>query len=214
MSHFTLITGGARSGKSRFAELLAAQGGLPVTYIATAQIWDEEMAVRIQKHREQRPQNWKLVEEPYHVEKALLKLKDFDGVILLDCVTLWLSNLLLSSTMPPDPNDPHAAAIPPGLDQQELSQAYLEEAEKAILAKVRVASRVAAQIRSQVIFVTNEVGQGIVPDNALARAYRDLAGRCNQILAQEAEAVYLVVAGYPLEIKQSGQQLLSALRQR
>lgn len=92
MGDFTLVTGGARSGKSRFAELLATNSGIPVTYIATAQIWDHEMADRVEKHRQSRPPEWSLIEEPYHIEKTLLKFKERIGIILLDCVTIWLSN--------------------------------------------------------------------------------------------------------------------------
>ncbi|MCO5387474.1 MAG: bifunctional adenosylcobinamide kinase/adenosylcobinamide-phosphate guanylyltransferase [Desulfosporosinus sp.] len=101
MSQFTLVTGGARSGKSSFAELLAAQAKRPVTYIATAQIWDDEMALRVRKHQLQRPPHWRLIEEPVNIRETLLQLKDEDGVILLDCVTLWLTNLLLAGQSQP-----------------------------------------------------------------------------------------------------------------
>ncbi|MFZ3100921.1 MAG: bifunctional adenosylcobinamide kinase/adenosylcobinamide-phosphate guanylyltransferase [Desulfitobacteriaceae bacterium] len=185
MGNFTLVTGGARSGKSRFAELLATYSGLPVTYIATAQIRDQEMADRVEKHRQSRPPEWNLIEEPYQIKETLLSLKETPCLILLDCVTLWLSNLLLASSNP-------------------------EEA--AILTEVQEVAQIAAQITPKVIFVTNEVGEGIVPNNPLARAYRDLAGRANQLLAEAASAVYFVVAGYPLEIKRQGQQLLDTLR--
>ena len=197
MSQFTLITGGARSGKSSFAELLAARTALPartVTYIATARIWDEEMTSRVKKHREQRPATWQLIEEPLKIPETLLLLDDQDTVILLDCVTLWLTNLLLAEE----------AKAP-------AKQIQAEETEAKILSLVRETARLAREIRPEVIFVTNEVGQGIVPDNALARTYRDLAGRCNQILAQHADKVYWVLAGLPMEIKHSGEALLSAL---
>lgn len=180
MGDFILVTGGARSGKSRFAELLAGCSGLPVTYIATAQILDKEMADRVEKHRQSRPAEWDLIEEPFNIEKALLDLKDNQGIILLDCVTIWLSNLLLADS-------------------------------PEILTQVRKVAQTAVEIGPKVIFVTNEVGQGIVPDNPLSRRYRDLAGWANQILAEAATAVYYVVAGYPLEIKQQGQQLLNNL---
>jgi adenosylcobinamide kinase/adenosylcobinamide-phosphate guanylyltransferase len=185
MGDFILVTGGARSGKSRFAELLAARSGLPVTYIATAQIWDEEMAERVEKHRQSRPAEWNVIEEPYDIEKTLLALQESPGLILLDCVTIWLTNLLLDESRPAD--------------------------EAAILAQVKKVAQTAADSSSRVIFVTNEVGQGIVPDNPLARKYRDLAGRANQILAQAADSVFIVIAGYPLEIKHQGQQILNSL---
>lgn len=188
ISQFTLVTGGASSGKSRFAELLAAQAKRPVIYIATAQIWDEEMALRVKKHQLQRPATWRLIEEPLNIRETLFQLKDEDGVILLDCVTLWLTNLLLAG--------------------HDLSNGELEP---QILTIVKDVARLAQEIKPQVFFVTNEVGQGIVPENPLARAYRDLAGRSNQILAHSAEQVYMVVAGLPMEIKHSGEKLLASL---
>lgn len=205
MAQFTLVTGGARSGKSRFAELLAAQVKGPVIYIATAQIWDEEMAQRVKKHRQQRPASWRLIEEPCNIRDTLLQLKEEKGVILLDCVTLWLSNLLLASQAEQTESEIQteltASAAPPDLNK----------VESQILAAVREVAQLAQVIKPFVIFVTNEVGQGIVPENPLARAYRDIAGRSNQILAESADHVYLVVAGLPLEIKNSGEKLLASL---
>lgn len=218
LGNFTLVTGGARSGKSRFAELLATHSGLPVTYIATAQIWDLEMADRVEKHRQSRPTEWNLIEEPYHINKTLLSIKENSGLILLDCVTIWLSNLLLASSNPEEsltntssPSNNYSSTS----DSTEKKPIYFSPsiiAETAILSEVQKVAQTAAQISPKVIFVTNEVGQGIVPDNPLARAYRDLAGRANQILAEAATKVYFVVAGYPLEIKHQGQQLLDTLR--
>lgn len=186
MPNFTLITGGARSGKSTFAEKYAAHLGLPVIYIATAQIFDDEMAQRVKKHRQQRPEHWQVIEEPYAIQSALENLQDKNAVVLLDCVTLWLSNLLLKALKP-------------------------SEAEDYILKEVQKVALLAKEITPPVIMVTNEVGQGIVPENALARTYRDLAGKANQLLARQADKLYWVVAGYPVEIKQSGQDILNAL---
>ena len=192
MSQFTLVTGGAKSGKSSFAELLAAQAKRPVIYIATAQIRDEEMAHRVKKHQEQRPSTWQLIEEPQNIRDTLFQFKDNDGIILLDCVTLWLTNLLLAGQAE---NDDHK----------------FNNVEPQILATVQDVARLAQDIKPRVIFVTNEVGQGIVPEYPLARAYRDLAGRSNQILAQSADYVYLVVAGLPIEIKNSGEKQITSL---
>ncbi len=196
MSHLLLITGGARSGKSHFAELLARQAQLPVTYLATAQVGDEEMAKRVEKHRQSRPGHWGLIEEPYKILQVLQEQAEKESVILLDCVTLWLSNLLL----------------------QEVSSftaswtiAEQERALAKLITEVQAVSELALRIKPQVILVTNEVGQGIVPDHPLSRLYRDLAGRANQILAQASEKTYLIVAGYPLEIKTSGEALLRNL---
>lgn len=209
MSKFTLVTGGARSGKSSFAELLAASARRPVTYIATAQIWDEEMAHRVRKHQNQRPSTWKLIEEPLNIHDTLWQLKDDQGVILLDCVTLWLTNLLLAEQT--------KLATASSLDEEKTAPDLSKQAkmfpeiERQIISKVQEVGDLAQEITPQVLFVTNEVGQGIVPENPLARAYRDLAGRSNQILARRADHVYLVVAGYPMELKNSGEKLLASL---
>jgi len=206
MSQFTLITGGARSGKSSFAELLAAQAKRPVIYIATAQIWDTEMAIRVKKHQEQRPSSWRLVEEPLNIRDTLTQLKDEEGVILLDCVTLWLTNMLLAGQAAQPQTDQAVTS------ESQTSPHIYKHVEPQILAKVQEVAQLAQEIKPKVIFVTNEVGQGIVPENPLARAYRDLAGRSNQILARQAEQVYLVVAGYPIDLKPAGEKLLASLR--
>lgn len=204
MSNLILVTGGARSGKSSFAELLALKTQLPVTYIATAQIWDAEMTKRIEKHRERRPRDWKLIEEPYDVSQVLQNISNAkdnnwtdNSVILLDCITLWLSNLLLRET-----------ALHQGWDKD---SSLRDEIEAVIFRQVKELANLAGQISPHIIFVTNEVGQGIVPENPLSRLYRDLSGKANQILAEAAGEVYLVVAGYPIEIKQAGERLLKNL---
>ncbi|HEY8875710.1 MAG TPA: bifunctional adenosylcobinamide kinase/adenosylcobinamide-phosphate guanylyltransferase [Desulfosporosinus sp.] len=210
MSQFTLITGGARSGKSRFAELMAAHTKRPVIYIATAQILDEEMALRVKKHQLQRPSTWRLIEEPLKIRDTLLQLKDEDGVILLDCVTLWLTNLLLAKqAQPTKPSCADGEEFP--LNLQHDHDVFNNEVEPQILDIVKDVALLARDIKPQVIFVSNEVGQGIVPEYPLSRAYRDLAGRGNQILAQSADQVYMVVAGLPMEIKHSGEKLLASL---
>ncbi|MHB1654057.1 MAG: bifunctional adenosylcobinamide kinase/adenosylcobinamide-phosphate guanylyltransferase [Desulfitobacteriaceae bacterium] len=227
MSRFILITGGARSGKSRFAELLARQPGLPVTYMATAQIWDPEMANRVDKHRLNRPLEWSLIEEPYKITQALLKLPNENSIVLLDCITLWLSNLLLSHLPSPMAREQPAPAsekiATPGTPGDLTGEASYDQSwekdaglrnqiEMRILEEVYELADAAVKIKPKVIFVTNEVGQGIVPENPLGRLYRDLAGKANQILAEAAEEVYLVVAGYPLEIKHKGQRLLASFQ--
>ncbi|MGI1658668.1 MAG: bifunctional adenosylcobinamide kinase/adenosylcobinamide-phosphate guanylyltransferase [Desulfitobacterium sp.] len=200
MSDFVLITGGARSGKSSFAELLAAYPRQPVTYVATAQVYDEEMALRVKKHQNQRPSHWALVEEPLALAAVLERYRQEKGVILVDCVTLWLTNLLLSRY-------PEEKV----LQGREYTET-LHELELWILDQVKTVSDLAQEVTPQVIMVTNEVGNGIVPDNPLSRVYRDLAGRANQILGRSASQVYSVVAGYPVEIKAAGQALLDSLR--
>lgn len=200
MSDFILITGGARSGKSTFAEQLAAHPGRPVIYIATAQVLDDEMALRVEKHKRQRPSHWQLIEEPFDIPTVLEEIRNEDAVVLLDCITIWLSNLMLKNF---------------GSTQESAcSDTLTPEAEKEILFQVQRAATLAQEISPQVIMVTNEVGQGIVPDNPMARSYRDLAGRSNQLLAHKADNVFCVVAGYPMEIKHSGQNLLNSLKPR
>jgi adenosylcobinamide kinase/adenosylcobinamide-phosphate guanylyltransferase len=163
-----LITGGARSGKSRRAEMRArAFPGRPV-YIATAEALDAEMAERIEKHRARRGNEWLEREVPLDLIPALLAT-DGGGARLIDCLTLWLSNLL------------HA--------QRDWAKAVSELAEAL------------SRQKSPVIMVTNEVGLGIVPDNTLARAYRDAAGQMNQRIAAAADEVEFVVAGLPMKLK-------------
>lgn len=211
MSQFTLITGGARSGKSNFAELLAASSKRSVIYIATAQVWDDEMARRVKKHQDQRPSTWQLIEEPQNIRETLLDLQEEEGVILLDCITLWLSNLLLQGQTKPDSPTTPANEDSPIAPQNNLEQ--LVSLELKITATVKEVARLAREIKPQVIFVTNEIGQGIVPEYPLARAYRDIVGRCNRILAQTADKVYFVVAGFPMEIKHTGEKILASLNE-
>lgn len=165
---FTLVTGGARSGKSTHAEALAAATGRPRRYIATAQAWDDEMADRIARHRAQRGPGWTTVEAPLDLCGALAGAVA-DEVVLVDCLTLWLTNHMLVG---------HDLAAQAGLLAQGL-----------------------AACPAPVIAVTNEVGWGIVPDNALARAFRDEQGRLNQRLAAQADHVVAVLCGLPLVLK-------------
>ena len=168
------------------------------------------MALRVKKHQLQRPATWRLIEEPLNIRDTLIELKDEDGVILLDCVTLWLTNLLLAGqSHPVTPSCPDGVEFP--LDLQNDHDLFNNQLEPQILDSVKHVARLAREIKPQVIFVSNEVGQGIVPENPLARAYRDLAGRSNQILAHSADQVYMVVAGLPMEIKHSGEKLLASL---
>jgi adenosylcobinamide kinase / adenosylcobinamide-phosphate guanylyltransferase len=168
MMTVVLITGGARSGKSRHAEARArAFPGRPV-YIATAEALDAEMAERIAKHRARRGDEWIEREVPLDLTQVLIET-DGGGARLVDCLTLWLSNLL------------HA--------ERDWSQAVSDLAHSL------------SRQRSPVVLVTNEVGLGIVPDNALARTYRDAAGRMNQTIARVAGEVAFVVAGLPLKLK-------------
>lgn len=178
-----LVTGGARSGKSAFAEKLAAKFGVSVGYIATAQIYDEEMRYRVKLHRERRPENWQTYEAPYWADKAIVEAADSHKVLLFDCLTLYLSNLLC--LMPEEE-----------LTDDKVYAMLTEQMEKLL-----AAAQTAVTQGATIIFVTNEVGAGIVPENKLARLYRDLSGLANQKIAAAADEVYAVMAGIPVNIK-------------
>jgi adenosylcobinamide kinase/adenosylcobinamide-phosphate guanylyltransferase len=170
----TLILGGARSGKSDFAQTLARQrGGDAVVFVATAEARDDEMRARIAAHRAARPVAWQTLEVPRAVARALASVTDA-RVIVVDCVTLWASNVLLA-------------------EEANASAVMAREIEE-LLAWYRAND-------AALILVSNEVGMGLVPDNALGRAYRDLLGTVNKQVAAAADQVFLLVAGLPIEIK-------------
>jgi adenosylcobinamide kinase / adenosylcobinamide-phosphate guanylyltransferase len=164
----TLVTGGARSGKSSWAEGIARRSARPRRYIATSQAWDDEMAARIAQHRAQRGEDWETVEAPLALDAALADAKA-DEVVLVDCLTLWLTNHMLA-----------------GHDLAGQAAKLLKSF---------------ASCPAAVIAVTNEVGWGIVPENALARAFRDAQGRLNQQVAAQANLVVAVLCGLPLALK-------------
>ena len=165
----TLVLGGARSGKSRHAEGLVTATPGPRVYIATAQIWDEEMADRVAHHRQDRGPGWTTVEEPLDLPGALRRHAAPGTGVLVDCLTLWLSNLMMAE-----------ADIP--AKSAELLEAL-------------------ADVQGRVVLVSNEVGLGIVPDNALARRFRDHAGRLHQDVAALATRVVFIAAGLPMVLK-------------
>ncbi|GEM83703.1 bifunctional adenosylcobinamide kinase/adenosylcobinamide-phosphate guanylyltransferase [Meiothermus hypogaeus] len=162
-----LVTGGARAGKSAFAQEWAQALGEPVSFIATAQALDEEMRQRIARHQAERPPSWETLEEPLEVPQALARA--LGRVVLLDCLTLWVSNLMLAG--------------------------------REVLPELENLLALWAETGKTLLVVSNEVGMGIVPDNALARRYRDLLGAANRRIAEEADVVYLLVAGIPLKLK-------------
>ena len=165
-----LVVGGARSGKSAYAERCALESGRDVVYFATATVGDAEMAQRISHHRERRPAHWSTVEEPVRLADRLRAEAAPERLLLVDCLTLWLTNLLLG----------------PGLEP---------EAGKLLETLPKLPGRV--------VLVSNEVGWGIVPENPLARVFRDEQGRLNQRVASIATDVTLVAAGLPLRLKSS-----------
>ena len=162
----TLLLGGVSSGKSRTATALAAGTGRQVTLLATAEALDDEMVARIARHRVQRPDTWAVVEEPIALTAAIERMAASD-VLIVDCLTLWVSNLLgVGAT-----------------------------SDEEVLAQAAAAAKACASRDAPTIVVSNEVGAGIVPANALARRYRDLLGRVNASFADEADTVALMVAG-------------------
>lgn len=166
-----LILGGVRSGKSRLAEVWARQSGLPVTYLATALPGDEEMKARIEAHRQRRPAHWRLVEEPYRLAQALERHAGEGHCLLVECLTLWLTNLLLDT-------DP---------------QRYQQE-RRGLL-------EILPDLPGEVILVGNETNMGVVPLGELSRRFCDESGSLYQALAERCEQVYLTVAGLPMQLK-------------
>ena len=166
-----LILGGARSGKSRLAEQIAINTQLVVTYVATAQALDSEMQSRIEHHQNQRPAHWSLVEEPLYLANALQKIDRPNQIILVDCLTLWLTNLLL-------------------LEDQNVQQFECEQLLKVL-----------PTLQSEIILVSNETGLGVVPLGEISRRFVDEAGRLHQALGQIANKVVFCVAGFPMILK-------------
>ena len=172
MKKTILVTGGCRSGKSRFALDYANRHFTNRLYLATGQALDEEMKERIRNHRKERGQDWRTVEEPLNIAGAIEQEATKAGVILIDCVTLWVSNMLLRDM--PEEEIMHSVG------------ALAEKIHKPLCS---------------FILVTNEVGAGIAPENRLARRFRDLVGMVNQKLAACADEVYWLVSGIPIKIK-------------
>jgi adenosylcobinamide kinase/adenosylcobinamide-phosphate guanylyltransferase len=176
-----LILGGARSGKSRLAQQRAAADGRPVTVIATAEAGDAEMAARIARHRAERPGHWRTVEAPRALAAALRRAAGADRCVVVDCLTLWLANLMSGAEDLPEPRD--SARLPALATERE-----------ALLAALPA-------LPGRILLVANEVGLGLVPETPLGRLFRDEAGRLNQQLAALAGRVTFVAAGLPLELK-------------
>ncbi len=167
----TLVLGGARSGKSRFAQQLAIDSNLPVVYLATATASDSEMAARIAHHQQNRPAEWRVCECPLDLIEALQEETQQAHTILVDCLTLWLNNQLF--------NNP----------QQDFPELFNQ-----LLTAINSSN-------ANIIFVANEVGLGIIPLGEITRQFVDEAGRLNQLLAQQADKVFFIAAGLPLCLK-------------
>jgi adenosylcobinamide kinase/adenosylcobinamide-phosphate guanylyltransferase len=170
------ITGGARAGKSRLAQKLATEAGGKVLFVATAEARDEDMRFRIEEHRKNRPADWEILEAPTGVGKAIREHIGVAPVVVIDCITMLVSNVMLQA-------------------QDKLS------VETEVFKEIDALIKIMAEIPARFILVSNEVGLGIVPDNELARTYRDCLGKVNQILAQNADEVYFLAVGIPIKIK-------------
>ncbi len=175
----TLILGGARSGKSAYAEKLADRmrelSGLDVTYIATAQVYDDEFAARIQHHKDRRPPHWALAEEPHYLARTLQANAAAQRCLIVDCLTLWLAQWICKDCNPPAESS--------------------WQAERAALLELL------PSLPGQIILVSNEVGMGIVPLGEINRRFQDEQGRLNQAVAAVSDEVLFVAAGLPLKLK-------------
>lgn len=183
----TLVLGGARSGKSAWAERVAARSGRPVLYLATATVGDAEMADRVAAHRAARPPHWRAVEEPIDLPGIVQRVVTPGDLLLVDCLTLWVSNLILAHLGARDPDD---------LPRSESTQieAWVLGLADDLLAAIR-------NREAEAILVSNEVGLGLVPPYPLGRLYRDVLGRVNQRVAATADSVVLMVAGLPIDLQ-------------
>ena len=168
-SHAVFVLGGARSGKSRFAESLVSDTGLERHYVATGQAWDDEMRERIAQHRADRGDLWQTHEEPMNLVSRLAAIDGERRAVLVDCLTLWVTNLMM--------------------------------AERDIAAEFAALTEFLPKAKARLVLVSNEVGLGIVPDNRMAREFRDHAGRLHQMIAAASAEVYFIAAGLPLKMK-------------
>lgn len=179
MGKIHLVTGGARSGKSEYAKRLGEKYIGPRTFIATCPIMDEEIRKRVARHRQERQgRQWKTIEEPLRLVEAINSSAG-SMVTLVDCLTLWVNNILYES---------------------ENQNKKLEEDD--ILMRSKEVITVCKSLAGEFIFVTNEIGMGLVPENEVSRRYRDLVGRCNQVMASYADKVTMIVSGLPLILKE------------
>ena len=176
--NLTLILGGAGAGKSALAERMAAQAGKQVLFVATAEAGDAEMTERIRKHKAARPAHWRTLEEPLNVRDAIQRDTAPSDVVLLDCLTLWVSNLLLK------------------YEHEKTAQEQITQQAQDLLAFI-------GRDKRTWFVVSNEVGMGVVPEHPLGRAYRDALGKVNQLFAAQAGSVQLVIAGLAWDLKAS-----------
>ena len=187
MGKMILVTGGARSGKSAFAEQLARESCGSVAYIATAEVWDEEMAVRVKKHQDSRPASWDTYEGYQDLGTRLIQWGQQYETVLIDCVTMLLTNGIFDRIGAQDPDT--------------LTKEQVAELEEEAATTIQELIRGIQETACNVVLITNELGSGVVPEHLLGRVFRDMAGRANQMLAQAMPQVCLMVCGLPLMVK-------------
>ena len=183
MKKTILLLGGARSGKSHYAQEIAQKISPKVLFVATAEAGDEDMRLRIERHRQARPAAWRTLEASDHIGRRIeVEIGDAQ-LVIIDCITLLVNNIFGC------------------YDEMQFENIADSVLEKAVIAEIQQLQTCLKKVAASFIIVSNEVGLGIVPDNRMGRLYRDILGRANQILAQNADEVYLMVAGIPLRVK-------------
>lgn len=185
MSKIILVTGGARSGKSNFAEKLCIDQNNSTAYIATSIPFDDEMKDRVKKHKESRPQNWSTYEIYKDIYSIIKEISNNHETVILDCVTLLVNNLMFTYDM----------------DIDKANQEEINELEKYIKDQVKKLIEEIKKTNLYFVVVTNELGMAVVPANKLSRVYTDIVGRINQQIASQSDEVYFVVSGIPMKIK-------------
>lgn len=185
MSKLVLVTGGARSGKSSFAESIAKENNDKVLYVATSVPFDDEMKDRIKKHRASRPASWNTIEAYKDLDRVMSESVVDEECILLDCITVMITNIMFEKDM----------------DFVNVDAEKANRLEETVRCEVEKLIEAGKKLNVTLIMVTNEVGMGIVPDNAISRAFRDIAGRMNQLLAKNCDEVYVCISGIPLRLK-------------
>lgn len=188
MGRIVLATGGARSGKSTFAEKYLEERYEQVSYIATAIAFDDEMRARIAKHQAQRPSHWETFEAYKDLDRLVTQIDSRSKGCLLDCLTILVTNWMMDDTR---------------IDWDRPEPEAVNRLQSEILSAVGELLETLKGLELTMVFVTNELGMGIVPENPMARAFRDIAGRVNQLVASQADEVYLLVCGLPMTLKKT-----------
>lgn len=184
MKKITLLLGGARSGKSHYAQELAKFSGQKVLFVATAEAGDRDMQLRIEKHRQGRPADWRILEATSHIGSRIKdEIEEDESLVIIDCITLLVSNIFCHYS------------------EKEFETIEESLLEKQVVSEINELREYLQKADSSFIIVSNEVGLAIVPENRMSRIYRDLLGRANQMLAQSSDEVYFMVAGIPLRVK-------------